>query len=201
MLRRDDKSGGRDMTLLLLGILLWSATHLFKALGVNARAGLIGRLGELPYKGLFALTIIASLILMVAGWKATLPTALWQPPAFLRHVTMLLMPVAVILFIGARAPTDIKQFIRHPQLTGVKLWAVAHLLSNGETRSVVLFGGLLAWAVLEVIFINRRDGAWRKPAPVGMAKTLVSAAIGLILTAVLVYAHPWLSGMPLLPRG
>lgn len=194
-------SGGLTMLLLIAGILLWSVTHLFKAKGVAARARLIGSLGEWPYKGLFALLIVASLVLIVAGWKSTLPTALWNPPAFMRHVTMLLMPIAVILFISARAPTDIKQIIRHPQLTGVKLWAVAHLLSNGEVRSVVLFGSLLAWAVLEVIFINRRDGAWKKPVPVGMAKTLISAAIGLIVTAVIVYAHPWLSGMPLMPRG
>ena len=189
------------MLLLIAGILLWSVTHLFKAKGVDARARLIASLGELPYKGPFALLIVASIVLMVAGWKSTLPTALWNPPAFMRHVTMLLMPIAVILFISARAPTDIKQFIRHPQLTGVKLWAVAHLLTNGEVRSVVLFGGLLAWAVLEVIFINRRDGAWKKPAPVGMAKTVISAVIGLIVTGVIVYAHPWLSGMPLMPRG
>ncbi|MFP5305507.1 MAG: NnrU family protein [Gammaproteobacteria bacterium] len=189
------------MLLLILGVLLWSAAHLSKAAAPGVRAGLIGRLGEGPYKGLFALTIVASLVLIVVGWRSTLPSALWHPPAAMRHVTMLLMPFAVILFVSARAPTDIKQFMRHPQLAGVKLWALAHLLSNGELRSVVLFGSLLAWAVLEVIFINRRDGAWVKPAPVGAAKTAVSAVIGLILTAVLVYAHPWLSGMPLLPRG
>src|SRR5690606_9302089 len=129
------------------------------------------------------------LVLIVLGWRATPPTALWSPPAGMRHATMTLMPFAVILFISARAPTDIKRFIRHPQLTGVKLWAVAHLLSNGETRSVILFGGLLAWAVLEVIFINRRDGAWVKPAPVGGLKTAISALIGLIATGVLVWAH------------
>ncbi|MEQ1438841.1 NnrU family protein [Fontimonas sp. SYSU GA230001] len=188
------------MLLLIAGIALWAATHLFKSIGADARAGLIGRIGEMPYKGLFSLLIVAALVLIVAGWKSTLPTALWHPPAFLRHVTMLLMPFAVILFISARAPTDIKQFIRHPQLTGVKLWAVAHLLSNGEVRSVVLFTGLLAWAVLEVIFINRRDGAWKKPAPVGAAKTAISAAIGLVLTAVLVYSHVWIAGVPLMPR-
>lgn len=189
------------MLLMILGILLWAATHLAVSMRPAARAGLIGRMGAGPYKGLFSLVLIVALILIIGGWKSQLPTSLWNPPAFMRHITMLLMPFAVILFISARAPTDIKQVIRHPQLTGVKLWAVAHLLSNGETRSVVLFGGLLAWAVLEVIFINRRDGAWQRPPRVGLAKTLVSAVVGLVLTAVLVYAHPWLSGMPLLPRG
>lgn len=184
--------------LLILGLLLWAGTHLFVSLGVEARRQVIASIGLGPYKGLFSLALVGAIVLMVMGFKAMPVEYLYAPPAAMRHVTMLLMPFAVILFISARAPTDIKQFIRHPQLTGVKLWAVAHLLSNGETRSVILFGGLLAWAVMEVIFINRRDGAWKKPAPVGMPKTAVSAVVGLILTAVLLYAHPWLSGMPLI---
>lgn len=184
--------------LLLAGVLLWAVTHLFVSVGAPARGGLIAALGLGPYKALFALTLVVALGLIVMGWRSMPPASLWLPPAGMRHATMALMPFAVILFISARAPTDIKQFIRHPQLTGVKLWAVAHLLCNGETRSVLLFGGLLAWAVLEVIFINRRDGAWKKPAPVGMARTLVSAAIGLAVTAVLVFGHPWFAGMPLM---
>lgn len=186
--------------LLVLGLLLWAGVHLFVSIGAGARRQVVARIGIGPYKGLFSLAVIGAIVLMVLGWKALPPEALYLPPAAMRHVTMLLMPFAVILFISARAPTDIKQFIRHPQLTGVKLWAVAHLLSNGEVRSVILFGGMLAWAVLEVIFINRRDGAWVKPAPVGMTRTAISAVVGLVLTAVLVYAHPWLSGMPLLPK-
>lgn len=186
---------------LIFGVLLWAAAHLFIALGANARAQLIAKIGLGPYKGLFSLTIISALVLIVMGWKSMPPEFLYVAPTAMRHVTMLLMPFAVILFISARAPTDIKQWLRHPQLTGVKLWAVAHLLSNGETRSVILFGGLLAWAVTEVIVINRRDGAWRKPAPVGMTKTVLSALVGSVLTAALMFAHPWISGMPLFVRG
>lgn len=187
--------------LLALGILLWASVHLFVTLGANARAQVIAKIGLGPYKGMFSLALIGAIVLMVMGWKSMPADALYVPPAALRHVTMLLMPFALILFLAARAPTDIKQVMRHPQLTGVKLWAVAHLLSNGETRSVILFGGLLAWAVAEVIVINRRDGAWMKPAPVGVAKTVVSTVIALALTAALIYAHPWFSGMPLFARG
>jgi uncharacterized membrane protein len=187
--------------LLLIGVLLWSATHLFVALGSGSRLALIDRLGKQPYRGLFSLLILLSVVLMVLGWRAMPADAVYLPPPFMRHVTMLLMPFAVILFIAARAPTNLKQWIRHPQLTGVKLWAVAHLLSNGEARSLILFGGLLAWAVAEVIVINRRDGAWVKPAPVAPMKTVVSTLIALALTAALVFAHPWISGMPLFARG
>ncbi|HEX4895117.1 MAG TPA: NnrU family protein [Solimonas sp.] len=186
--------------LLILGLLLWSAAHLFVALGGETRARLLAGLGRNAYRGLFSLAIVAALVLIVLGWRAMPATSLWLPPTGLRHLTMLLMPIAVILFFSARLPTDIKQRIRHPQLTGVKLWAVAHLLANGEVRSLILFGGLLAWAVIEVIVINRRDGAWVKPAPVGTTKTVISAAIGLALTAVLLFAHPWFAGMPVISR-
>ncbi len=187
--------------LLSLGVLLWAVTHLFVAVGSEARSAVINKIGLGPYKGLFSLTLVLALVLIVIGWRAMPPTSLWLPPPGMRHLTLLLVPIAVILFISARAPTDIKQYIRHPQLTGVKLWAVAHLLANGETRSVILFGGLLAWAVLEVIFINRRDGARVKPPKVGAAKTLISAIIGLAIAAGLMFAHPWIAGVPLFARG
>jgi uncharacterized membrane protein len=187
--------------MLVVGILLWAIAHLFVALGVDARKQIIARIGLNPYKGLFSLTLVLALVLIVIGWKAMPEGVFYVPPADLRYVTMLLMPFAVILFISARAPTDIKQFIRHPQLTSVKLWAVAHLLSNGETRSVILFVGMLAWAVLEVIFINRRDGAWKKPARVGAAKTAISAVIGLLVTVALVFGHRLFTGMPIINAG
>lgn len=189
------------MLMLILGVLLWSVTHLFVAMGADARQRVIARIGLGPYKGLFSLTLVGAIVLIVIGWKATPVEFLYVSPGWTRHVTMLLMPIAIILFLSARAPTDIKQLIRHPQLTGVKLWAVAHLLTNGETRSVVLFTGLLAWAVMEVIFINRRDGAWKKPAPVGGLKTTVSVFVGIAATAAVMFAHPWIAGVGLMGRG
>ena len=71
-----------------------------------------------------------------------------------------------ILFFAAYPPTNVKRLLRHPQLTGVALWGVGHLLANGESRSIVLFGGLTLWAIAEIVVINRRDGARDKPAPV-----------------------------------
>lgn len=187
--------------LLSCGIGLWALVHLFGALLPGRRAGLVARMGIWPYKGVVALLLTAALVLIVLGWQAMAATPLYALPMGLRHLTMALMPLAVILFVSSNLPTDIKQFIRHPQLAAVKLWAVAHLLANADARSWILFGGLLAWAVLEVIFINRREGAWQKPARVGWGKTLLSAFIGLLLTAVLVYSHVWFTGMPLLAHG
>jgi uncharacterized membrane protein len=91
-------------------------------------------------------------------------------------------------------PTNLKRWIRHPQLTGVAVWGLAHLVANGDTRSLVLFGGLGAWAVLEIVLINRREGAWQKPAPLPITadlKPLVAAAVAF---ALLLYLHPWIAG-------
>jgi uncharacterized membrane protein len=182
--------------LLTLGVLLWAGIHLFPAVAPDARAAVIARIGLGPYKALFALGVLAALLVIILGWRAMPPTSLWVPPMGMRHLTLLLVPIAVVLFISARAPTDIKQLIAHPQLAGVKLWAVAHLLANGEWRSLILFGGMLAWAVLEVIFLKRRDGARPKPARVGWPKTVLSAVVGLAIAAALILAHPWIAGRP-----
>jgi uncharacterized membrane protein len=187
--------------MLVSGILLWSVTHLFVALGVEARRAVIARIGARSYRSLFALTQVLALTLIVMGWKAASPASLYVPPPGLRHLTLALMPLAIILFISSRAPSDIKQVIRHPQLAAVKLWAVLHLLANGEVRSVILFGGMLAWAVLEVIFINRRDGAWIKPAPAGAARTAGSAAVGLAIAVLVMLAHRWFTGVPVIGMG
>ncbi len=183
--------------LLIAGLLLWSGAHLGAAARAPLRGRLIDRIGIGPYKGIFSLVILLSIGLMVSGWQSMSPAPLYQPPHFLRHVTMLLMVFAVILFIGARFPSNIRHWLRHPQLTGVKTWALAHLLSNGEPRSLLLFGGLLAWAVLSVIVINRREGAWKRPAPAGFGATALHVGVGIALTAALVFAHPWIAGVPL----
>ena len=99
-------------------------------------------------------------------------------------------------FFAPYPPNNIKRLLRHPQLTGVKLWGVGHLLANGETRSLVLFGGLTAWAVLEVVLINRREGARTVP-PVAPAKyDILLVVVAIAVYAVFAFfAHPWLFGV------
>jgi len=151
------------VNLLVAGVLLWSVVHLFPAIATGGRRALVARLGDGPYRGLFALLIVCSLVCIVLGWRSTTPVAVYTPAPAMRSVTLGLMVVALILFVSARAPTDIKRLIRHPQLTGVLTWAVAHLLSNGDSRSLVLFGGIGVWTIVEMFVINARDGRWRKP--------------------------------------
>ena len=189
------------MAILIGGVLVWSAVHLFTALGVPQRARLLERLGRGPYRGIYSLLIILSIVLMVFGWRGTTPAVVYTPDPALRPVTLALMYVALTFFFSHRAPTDIRRVLRHPQLTGLLTWAVAHLISNGDSRSLVLFGGLGIWAIVEMIVINRRDGAWIKPEPAGMPRSLIPLAIGAVAWVLLAFLHPWIAGAPVLVRG
>ncbi len=186
------------MSLIALGVALWSAVHFFPALAPRARGKLIDRLGQWTYQGLFSAGVIAALLCMVLGWRSAEVVTVYQPAAGMATLTSALMALAAVLFISARAPTDIRRALRHPQLGSIVLWALAHLLSNGDSRSLLLFGGLGLWALLEMGLISRREGAWQKPAPAGVVRTVISMCIGLALWLVLAFAHPWLAGVPVL---
>ncbi len=183
------------MALLILGVLIWSCVHFVPCLGVGMRAACIERIGEGPYKGVFALSIIAAIVLMVVGWRSTTPAAVYDPPAWGASAASLAMLVSLVLFAGSGAPSNLKRIVRHPQLTGLATWALAHLLANGDQRSLVLFGGLGAWAVVTIMAINRRDGAWQKPEPVPLAAEAKLAVGVVVVYALLVLAHPYIAGV------
>lgn len=176
---------------LILGVALWAGAHLFKRLAPQRRAGL-GESG----KGLVAVAVLAAIVLMVLGYRWADPVALWNPPAFLRHLNNLLMLLAVYLFVASLVKPRITRIIRHPQLTAVKTWAVAHLLVNGTLAGIILFGGLLAWAVVSVIVINRAQRDWTRPQPASMLAeggAVVAAVVGLVLIGTV---HNWLGVWP-----
>lgn len=188
------------MILLVIGVLLWSGVHLFPCVAVELRKQLIGRMGEPPYKGVFALSLVAAIVLMVLGWRSSVPYAVYSPPAWTAPAANLIMVLALLLFVASAVPTNLKRVVRHPQLTGFAIWAGAHLLANGDRRSLILFGGLGLWALLAILFINRRDGAWVKPDPLPMTAEVKPVAIAIVAFGVLFFVHPWLSGVSTLPR-
>jgi uncharacterized membrane protein len=183
------------MALLILGVMLWAAAHLFPTLGLNLRARIIQRLGEGPYRGFFSFVIVLAVILMVLGWNSATPTLVYRAPSLGPPLTGMLMLIAMVLFFAARPKTNIKRALRHPQLIGVFVWALAHLLANGDSRSVVLFGGLGIWTIVQIIATNRRDGPWKKPDPVSARMDAIPVVIGVVAYAVLLWAHPWLFGV------
>jgi uncharacterized membrane protein len=182
------------MMKLMLGVLLWSCAHLVPAAVPTLRKGLVSRLGENGYKGVFTLLMVLAIYLLISGWKASVPETVYVPFTWGRHVTALLMLAGLVLFFTPYPPNNLKRALRHPQLTGVACWGIGHLLANGEGRSIVLFGGLALWAIIEMVAINRRDGAWTPPAGVAWKNDIILIAAGLFAYVVLAAAHQWLFG-------
>ncbi len=183
------------MALLVSGILLFAAAHLFPAVLPRQRDRLSEKLGKQPYRGLLSVLVIAALILIVFGWKSAIPRPVYAPPLAPSLALSLLVLAGFVLFVASQAPGNIKRFIRHPQMAGTILWGVAHLLTNGDSRSLTLFGGLTAWAVIEVLAINRREGEWKKPAPASLRVDFVTVLIGVVAFFAMLYFHAALFGV------
>jgi uncharacterized membrane protein len=182
------------MTILILGLLLWMGGHFFRRLFPAQRAAMGSR-----GRGLAALVILAGLVAMIFGYRAADVIVVWSPPPFLWHVNNLLMLIALWVF-GSSQIKGGKAWpasrTRHPQLLAVKIWALAHLLVNGDLASVLLFGGLMAWAVGEVIAINRAEPQWTAPTPAGRASYVRLAVITLVLYGLIGGVHIWLGVAP-----
>ena len=175
------------MTLLILGVLLWSLVHLFKRVAPGLRASL----GE-KARGPIALLLLLSLVLMVLGYRsADIGTPFWGRTPMMVGINNLLMLLAVYLFAASGMKTRVTAFIRHPQLMAVRLWAVAHLLVNGDWPSFILFGGLLVWVESEVFLINAQT-EWQKPAPAPMGKEIGAIVGGVAVYGVIALIHYWL---------
>lgn len=187
------------MLLLLTGLLIFVLIHLMPVFGMSLRASLLARLGKQPYRGLFSLVSIGALVLVYLGWTSTEPTALYSPPLWAFHVTPIFVLFGFILFFASQAPSNIRRLVRHPQLTGVLLWAIGHLLANGEQRSVLLFGTFLVWTIVAMIGSNRRDGDWIKPPKQAFVKDIVTVFIGVVLYTGFVFIHEWLIGVNPMP--
>jgi uncharacterized membrane protein len=187
------------MTLLIAGVVLWSIAHLVPAAAPGVRANLANKFGEGPFKGLFALDIIIALVLIVFGWKAAIPTAIYAPPLYGSPIPSVFLIMAFVLFVASATPNNLKRYVRHPQMTAVLFWSVSHLLTNGDSRSIVLFGGFAIWAILEMIFINKRDGQWQKPDSVSLVKDVITAAVAAVAFAALAYFHASLFGVSPIP--
>ena len=179
------------MTVLVLGLALWAAAHLFKRVLPDQRAAL-GNSG----RGIIAALILASVVLMVIGYRAAPVVDLWTPPRFLIGINNLLMVFAFYLYAASGAKTWITRKIRHPQLAAVKVWALAHLLVNGDVASIVLFGGLLAWAVVSVIVLNRAEPVWVRPEPRPAKKEITAVVATVVVVVVVMLIHNWLGVQP-----
>ena len=189
------------MAILVLGILLWMAIHLLKPAMPERRAALAARYGEGPVKGVAALGLVLSIGLMVIGWQWMFEGGayVYVPPSWGWHLNNLLMLLAFILLGAGHAKSSIRRFVRHPMLTAVLVWAVAHLIANGELRAVILFSGMFLWAALSILFINRRDGAWVVPPPSPRRTDIIHLVASAVLFLGFALIHPYLFGVSPFP--
>lgn len=186
------------MTMLVLGVLLFACVHFVPSLAPAIKSGATARLGEGGYKGIFSLLLLAALALMIFGWRGAEPALLYTPPASLHKVAIVLLALGFLVMGASSRNSRLRLLIRHPQLTGVVMWGVSHLLLNGDNRSVVLFGGMTVWGLAEIVAISHREGVWiKEPAPAWSAE-IITVLIAAVVVGFLVYIHPWLSGVPVI---
>lgn len=183
------------MTLLVLGLAIWFLAHTFKSAAPRARAALTERLGAGPSRGLVAVVILVGLVLMIVGFRSAPYIAVYTPASWAIHLNNLLMIGAVVLFGAANSTSRIKQRLRNPMLTGVVVWAIAHLLVNGDLASLILFGGLGAWAIVNIRLIDVAS-PWVRPTPGPVAVEVRLGIISLVVFAGIAAIHTWLGYWP-----
>jgi uncharacterized membrane protein len=186
------------LAILILGLAVFIGTHVITTRR-DARARLIARFGEGPYKIAYSIASIVGVLLIAWGfgqYRATGYIPVWEPPAWTRHITALLVLLAVICVVAAYSPGRTKTTLKHPMLVGVKLWAFAHLISNGDLGSIILFGSILGWAVFDRISLKRRTDPGGPPVPVGgVRQDIIAVIVGTLIYLLLGWLHPYVIGV------
>ncbi len=188
------------LLVMILGLILFLGIHTLTTQR-DLRARFVASMGEGGYKIFYALVSLAGLALIAWGfaeYRATGWIDVWNPPKAFKHITAALMLPAVILVVASYVRGRIYTTLKHPMLTGIKLWAAAHLLANGDLGSIILFGSFLVWAVFDRISLKRRPDAGAPPIPVGgPGNDLIAIAVGVVVYLALAFAfHPVVIGVP-----
>jgi len=188
------------MTLLILGVVLFVATHSLRIVADGWRSQMVARMGDKPWKGVVSVVSLVGLVLLVMGYGAArqAPIVIWQPPFWMSHLVSLLMLMAFIFLIAAYIPGNgVKARVGHPMVIAVKIWAFSHLLANGSVADVLLFGALFVWAVMSFRAArqrDRREGMVRASGQLLM--TLITVVVGALLWVWFVFqGHAWLIGV------
>ena len=193
------------MVILVLGLVIFLGVHSVRIVADGWRTQMRARLGEGAWKGLYSVASVVGLVLVVWGYGLARqqPVVLWNPPVGMRHAASLLTLIAFVLLAAAYVPRNVfKAKLHHPMVLSVKVWALAHLLSNGNLADVVLFGAFLLWAVLDFRAARQRDRAQNTVyAPGTAAGTGIAVVVGTAAWAGFAFwAHVWLIGVAPLGR-
>ena len=190
------------MTQLVLGLVTFLGIHSIAIFAPGWRDSMVARLGALNWKRLYSVASLLAFVLLVHGCSVARqePVVLYQPATWMRHLSLLVMLPAFPLLLSAYLPGRIKTAVKHPMLTATKTWALAHLLANGMLADVLLFGGFLAWAVLDRISVGKRAVRDVPGAPPGKYNDAIAVVGGLLIYGLFVgWAHGRLFGVAPMP--
>jgi uncharacterized membrane protein len=198
------------MALFILGLVLFLGSHSVRVFADRWRTEKLAQWGEKLYKGIYSVASLTGFVLMVYGFSQIRWDSpwLWVPPVGMRHLAALLMLLALVLLVASQVPHNaIKAKLRHPMVLSVKVWALAHLLSNGKLADVVLFGAFLVWEVLNFRAARQRDRLAALDAPdvltppVNTFNTVLVVSVGVAVWAFLLFGgHKWLFAVSPLGR-
>lgn len=188
------------MSLLILGIVLFLGIHLIRVVAPGFRRSMISSFGEGGWKIGYSVVSVISLILLVYGFgQARDQTPIWSPPFWMSHISALLMLFALICLAASLLPAGyIAVKTKHPMVLSVKIWAFAHLLSNGDGAAILLFAAFLAWGVILRIALKRRERAGEITLRPFVSATydLYAVIIGAVAWALIIWKlHAWIIGV------
>lgn len=189
------------MSLLIIGIVIFVGAHLAVMLSPGLREGFRAGLGEGPYKGVFSLVSLLGLGLMIYGFYTTRATLegtdyLYAPAPWTRHAAMTLVLLAFVFVGASHGKGYLKRWLKQPMSIGIGLWAVAHLLANGDRPGVVMFGAILALAVIDIILSTLRG---KVPTHEPRVRSdVIAVIVGVILYLVFLFGvHPYIFNLPI----
>jgi uncharacterized membrane protein len=186
------------MSVLILGLIVLLGIHSLP-MAPDLRARVRDPLGENGYRAAVGVISLVGLVLIVWGYGLAheAPVIVWDPPPWTRHIAALLMIFSFVLVVAAYIPGKIREKVRHPMLAGVKVWAFAHLIANGTLAAIVLFGVVLAWAIVDRISLKRREAAGLVTVTGGPVRNdAIAIAAGVVAYAVFaLWLHEWLIGV------
>jgi uncharacterized membrane protein len=198
---RDATRGALTMTILIAGLIVFLGIHSIAIFASDWRERMLVQLGPRPWRGLYSLVSIAGFVLLIWGYGIARqePIVLYIPPYWTRYVTAVLMAPVFPLFLAAYLPGRIKSATKHPMLAATKLWAAAHLFSNGTLADLLLFGGFLLWAALDRVSFKWRPTRIIRTAPPRPYNDLIALVVGLAVYFVFTfYLHVrWIGVSPL----
>ena len=187
------------MYLFITGLIIFLGSHSCRIFAEPWRNHMIDRLGEVKWKGLYTITSLIGLILVVVGYGQArqAPIVLWQPATYLIHIAILLNLVAFIFLAGSSPNNNaIRLKLKHPMILGVKVWALAHLLANGTLVDLILFGSFLLWAVLDFRSARKRPIHMPEKAVISTKATITVVVTGIVLWAAFIFGlHQYLIGV------